>query len=405
MKYINKVVSKIIAGVKRFFIGIGSNIKKCPANYIVTLTVVVLAGVVIVPSIVKCAINRDKAKCENHMYVMLNLLSDELNNEALYGGSYWHDLIRNGNYQKLTAALTDKTGGGVEFPSHNYYIKTGENKLSIICKKHNDISEKTISFSLMPNVYIDVPERPRISERIAYLKVTGPDTYYQMDSLDSSNPSKMVFKGMEIDEVINNLKVTAVYYGGTSEELDRSRYTVFAEKLDMSRSGQTRLIVKSNSTSVWDNSLNTYFIIDVIGSDDIMPLIIDGGIYGKYKLASWEWNDYVEEAAMEDEGKTYGASIIRYKDRYYYYPDGLRIVNKNKNDNPFKYALDTENEKNKAYYIEFDASSVVIDGRGEDSVHNGSVKVEDDLIYIWQNVPSKELDKGWIRVYCDYDKY
>lgn len=47
----------------------------------------------------------------------------------------------------------------------------------------------------------------------------------------------------------------------------------------------------------------------------------------------------------------------------------------------------------------------MIDGRGEDDVHNGSIKVEDDLIYIWQNVPSKELDKGWIRVYCDYDKY
>lgn len=391
--------------IKEFFKAVWCGIKKHPADIAVTASVFILIGLIVIPSIIQCAVNRGKAKCENHMYDMLNFLSEEINYEAEYGGSYWHDLIRNGNYQKLVTALTNKTGAGREFPSYNYYIKTDTDTLSIVCKKHKDIAEKSISFSLMQNVNVEVPERPQISERIAYLKVSGPDTYYEMDSLDGSNPSKMVFKGMEIDDVINNLTVTAVYYGGISEQLERSKYTVFAEELDMSRPGQTKLIIKSNSTSVWDNSSYITFIIDVIGSDDVAPLIVDSGIYGRYKLAAWEWNDYVEEAALEPEGKMFGASIVRYNGEYYYYPDGMYIDNSNKNSNPFKYALDTENNKDKAYYIEFDTNSVIIDGQGEDKVHDGSLKTENDLVYIWQEEPSKELDKGWIRVYCELEKY
>ena len=43
-----------------------------------------------------------------------------------------------------------------------------------------------------------------------------------------------------------------------------------------------------------------------------------------------EWNDFVTEAAQEDGKKSFGASIIRYNGNYYYYPDGLTIVNDNK---------------------------------------------------------------------------
>jgi hypothetical protein len=41
----------------------------------------------------------------------------------------------------------------------------------------------------------------------------------------------------------------------------------------------------------------------------------------------------------------------------------------------------------------------------DSKIHNGSVKIENDLIYIWQEKSSKELDTGWIRVYCDLKKY
>ena len=172
----------------------------------------------------------------------------------------------------------------------------------------------------------------------------------------------------------------------------------------MKKSGQTHLTVKSNSSSLWDNSAYAQFVIDVVGDDDIAPLIVDSGTNGRFELASWEWNDFVTEAAQEGGKKSFGASIIRYNGNYYYYPDGLTIVNDNKNNDMFKFALDVDDETKPAYYIQFDTSSVVINDN-DSKIHNGSVKIENDLIYIWQEKSSKELDTGWIRVYCDLKKY
>ena len=280
LKKIKSGINKALSAVWKKLSGIK------PVDVTVTVVVLTLVCLVIVPSVVTCVINRNKAACENHMYKILSVLSDELNKEAENGGTYWHDLIINGNYQKLIASLNDKTGESGKYPSSNYYIRTGEEKLSIICKKHKDISEKEIRFSLMKDVNVDVAQRPQIGGQIAYLTVSGPDTYYQNDSLDSSNPSKMQFSGREVDRIIQNLKVCAVYVGGAREELPRSRYTVTTDKLDMTKSGQTHLIIKSNPTSLWDNSAYVPFVIDVIGRDDVAPLIVDGGINGKYER---EW--------------------------------------------------------------------------------------------------------------------
>ena len=377
LKKIN--LQKIKKKLGNIFSSIGSKFKKIkPVEFGVGAVVIVLSCVVIVPSLVQCVINRNKAKCSVHMSIMLNMLSDELSDEMKTGETYWHDLIQNGNYQKLISSLNEKTGLSKKYPSTNYYIRTGEEKLALMCKKHKDISDQEIKFALMKDVSVEVAEKPQIGEKIAYLTVSGPDTYYEDDMLDENNPTKMVFIGREVDKVVKNLTVTAVYAGGAREELPRSKYTVTADKLNMKKSGQTHLTVKSNSSSLWDNSAYAQFVIDVVGDDDIAPLIVDSG--------------------------TNGASIIRYNGNYYYYPDGLTIVNDNKNNNMFKFALDVDDETKPAYYIQFDTSSVVINDN-DSQIHNGSVKIENDLIYIWQEKSSKELDTGWIRVYCDLKKY
>ena len=301
------------------FSSIGSKFKKIkPVEFGVGAVVIVLSCVVIVPSLVQCVINRNKAKCSTHMSIMLNMLSDELTDEMKTGETYWHDLIQNGNYQKLISSLNEKTGLSKKYPSTNYYIRTGEEKLALMCKKHKDISDKEIKFALMKDVSVEVAEKPQIGEKIAYLTVSGPDTYYEDDMLDENNPTKMVFIGREVDKVIKNLTVTAVYAGGAREELPRSKYTVTADKLNMKKSGQTHLTVKSNSSSLWDNSAYAQFVIDVVGDDDIAPLIVDSGTNGRFELASWEWNDFVTEAAQEGGKKSFGASIIRYNGNYYY---------------------------------------------------------------------------------------
>ena len=317
LKKINSQKIKKILG--NIFSSIGSKFKKIkPVEFGVGAVVIVLSCVVIVPSLVQCVINRNKAKCSTHMSIMLNMLSDELTDEMKTGETYWHDLIQNGNYQKLISSLNEKTGLSKKYPSTNYYIRTGEEKLALMCKKHKDISDKEIKFALMKDVSVEVAEKPQIGEKIAYLTVSGPDTYYEDDMLDENNPTKMVFIGREVDKVIKNLTVTAVYAGGAREELPRSKYTVTADKLNMKKSGQTHLTVKSNSSSLWDNSAYAQFVIDVVGDDDIAPLIVDSGTNGRFELASWEWNDFVTEAAQEDGKKSFGASIIRYNGNYYY---------------------------------------------------------------------------------------
>ena len=339
------------------------------------------------------------------MKKIVSLLGSEMEAETSSGGTYLHDLIANGNYQKLMNTINEKTGESDKYPSSDYYIRTGDEKLSIICKRHKDINAQELRFSVMPSISVDVTQRPIAAERIAYLSVSGPDTYYQNDSLDTSSPQKMFFSGAEADKVIRNLKVTAVYAGGAREELPRSRYTVIADKLDMTRAGQARLTVKSNPTSLWDNSAYAPFIIDIIGHDDVAPLIADGGINGKYELAAWDWRDFVEEASMEDAGKTFGASIVRYNGAYYYYPNGMRIINDRENSTPFDYAFDTDDEKKTAYYIEFDPDSMILTESDNGKIHNGSMKVENELVYVWHDVPAKELPAGWIRVYCELKKY
>ncbi len=381
------------------------NIKVKPADVTVTAVVLLLVCLVIVPSVVKCVANRNKSACESHMNKIVKTLGTELTKETESGGSYLHELIMNGNYQKLMNNINVKTGDSGKFPSSDYYIRPGDEKLSVVCKKHNDIVAKELSFSVMRNVSVDIAPRPTFAERIVYLSVSGPDTYYQNDSLDPSDPSRMVFVGEDADKAIQNLKVKAVYIGGAEEELPRVKYTVTSDGLDMTKPGQALIIVKSNPTSLWDNSAYAPFLIDVIGEEDIAPLIADGGINGKYELAAWDWRDFVEEASMEDGGKTFGASIVRSGGAYYYYPNGMRIVNSNENSNPFDYALDTDDEKKSAYCIKFDPDSVILTDADNDKIHNGSMKVENELVYIWQDKPAKELPAGWIRVYCELKKY
>lgn len=142
---------------------------------------------------------------------------------------------------------------------------------------------------------------------------------------------------------------------------------------------------------------------------DIQPLgedalIIDAGISGKYCLAAWKWENYVEEAKNSEETDTvFGASIILYDDAYYYYPDGFRIRKNAANTNPFKYAEDLENRREGAYCIPFDIDSVSV-GRFSQNNHDGAVMIEDGEIFIWQSQSSRELGKGWIKVYCEYRK-
>lgn len=365
-----------------------------------TIMIMILAFscLIIMPSIIKCINNKDKSKCEHHIYRMLGILSDGLIEEEESGDAYWHDLIKNGNYRKLIASLNEKADYSASHSASEYYIETGDNSLSIRCKKHPDMSEKTIKFSLMQNVNVEMFSGEEDKRQILYLDVSGPNTYYEGYSLDNDNLSKMVFRGREVDKVIDNLRVTAVYTDGTSEELPLNRYTVMTTELDMRQTGQKTLTVTADVNYMWSNSMSTVFTLNVISRDEMMPLVINSRTNGRYELASRSWKEFTEEASEEEYGKKFGASIVRYNSGYYYYPDGFIIINADANDDMFNAARNTENMDTPADYVKFDARSVSDD---EDDADIGSVKIENDEIYIRQG----EEKDSWIRVDCKIKKY
>ena len=390
----NKVKGKVFSQIKK--------IKIKPADVAVTAIVLLLVCLVVVPSLVRCVINLHTTECQQHMNKMMDALSISIQEEP--NGGYMHTLIADGDYGKLVEALNTAAEDDSKFSPLDYYITTGYDSLLIKCGKHTDADGKSLRFSLLKNVKVNVARKPRLTMPIAYLSVSGTDTYDLDYALDSTRPSKMKFSGMETDGVIDNLKVIAVYAGGASEKLNRNQYTVTAQELDMTRKGETKLSVRANRTSLWNNSAYAGFTISVTERPD-ERLVVDAGDSGKYELAAWDWQDFVYEASLEDGSKTFGASIVRYNGKYYYYPNGMRIINDRSNTNPFDFAFDTDDESKSAHCIEFDTDSVILTESDGDKIHNGSVMAEDELVYIWQDTAAKDLPAGWIRVYCELKKY
>jgi hypothetical protein len=275
-----------------------------------TAIIIVIVGVIIIPSVGKCIGNGRKNKCSSRMYLLLNQLSEHLTQE-LQGGE-WHDMILNGNSSEALEILADevKEKRGWKINSDDYYFETKGNELVLRCKKHKEITDKTL--------------------------------------------------------LITNVKTEEKEWG----------------------------------TFGWNsNAEREIKDIRTLGDD---ALIIDAGAAGKYCLAAWSWADYVEETEAEGD-KEYGASIVLYDGKYYYYPDGFRIRKGAENSNPFKYAEDLEDSNEGAYCIPFDTDSIS-DARFSPDNHEGSLMIEDGAVYIWQAQPSRELSKGWIKVYCQYKK-
>lgn len=367
------------------------------ADIAVSAFVLVFVCILVMPAITKCIINKDKKQCEYHIYKMIWILSDGLVEEEGSEDAYWHDLIKSGNYSKVVRSLHEKTADRANHSASDYYIEAGDNKLTIRCKKHPDISEKTIKFSLMQNVNVEMFSGNQDMRQARSIEVSGPNTYYIGHSLDDNDPVKMVFKGREVDKVINNLNVTVLYTDGTEEKLPPSRYTVMASELNMNKTGQTLLSVNADVNFMWGSSKSASFVINVINRDKMVPLVLNDGDFGMYEIESRDWSDFVSEAAENTYGKTFDAAIVRYEGGYYYFPDGFSVINTVAADNMFDSARDIVNTDNAAYNIEIDTQSV----NDENNARTGSVKIEDERIYIRDG----QTDKGWIEVRCKIKKY
>ena len=138
------------------------------------------------------------------------------------------------------------------------------------------------------------------------------------------------------------------------------------------------------------------------------PLTVNFGEKGTYDLAAWDWTDYIVEASQENgKAKNFDASIVYFDDKYYYYPDGFRIDTRNNNLSPMTAARDIDDNDLPAYNIEINPKNIINSKEDKNEMKkakNGALMLEENLAYIWQTEPSKELDSGWIRIFCEMKK-
>ena len=400
---LGKIASSVknIYKVKDLFNIMVDVIKRSKASIAAIALVAAVACIVIIPPILNCISNNAEMNCRTHMYEINIALEEMLRSEAAEGGDYIQRTIEEGDIDTLLSFTNSVSRNGSKFDASDYYIIRSGDRLEIRCKNHETITGIGTMLSSMTGLTTDFSNLAA-DGKIVMLTAKGPGKYNVNDVLDGNDRTKMKFRGDEVNYLINNLTVTAHYIDGSSKTLARGDYTITAEELDMDIAGRNVLKVRAKSKSVWTNTAYAAFMLDVIGEDDVEPLIVEMQGEGKYELAAWDWKDFVAEAE-ESGGKTFGASIVLRDGKYYYYPDGFTIDAAKPNTDPFNYAYDTDSSGKAAYYIKFDTDSVIVDKN--DIPHNGSVRAEKDLVYIWQEKPSKELPAGWIRVYCEIQKY
>lgn len=353
-----------------------------------------------VPAAYRAADNGRAKECLAETYMLKNKLDGILNGTTENG--YWYDLIAEKSSKKLLEALNSRLDDPVDISA--YYIKFGNGEVTFLCRRHPTVLN--VSSEVPDNVvtYSDDTESVK-SDIITYIEAYGRDMYFQNAILDSQNPTVSVHEG-DLTDLFPDIKVRAHFLGGGSRILRPDEYTVTAGKLDMAKAGKKTLSIRFKNQG-WQTRLFTVFDIYVIDNKEREPLVVDGGNFGVYELASWVWTDYVADA-MNAEGSymEFDASIVFDGGSYYYYPDGFTILKENEDNGTIDGAVDTSNWKKKAYRIEFNTDKVT-NGKSISisSMKDGYLKVAaEDKVYIWQNTASKELPKGWIEVYCEKKK-
>lgn len=345
--------------------------------------------------------NGKAAKCLRNSYILRNKLEEFLNGEK--ENKLWYDLIAEKNSSKLLNALNSRLEKPVDISS--YYIKFGDGEVTVLCRAHPTVLN--VSAEIPDNVisYAEDYTEPK-SDYILYIEAYGRDIYFQNTILDYNNINKTQFTGSDnLAELFPDIKVKAHFAGGGERVLRPDEYTIRGN-LDMTKAGKKTLGITFKNQA-WMSRLFTAFDIYVLDNEQREPLVVDGGNFGVYELASWVWTDYVADAMNADGSyMDFDASIVFDGGVYYYYPDGFAILKENEDNGSIKGAVDISNHKKEAYHIEFNTKKVINSNKESDSsMKDGYLKVgAQDKVYIWQSVPSKELPKGWIEVYCEKNK-
>ena len=230
----------------------------------------------------------------------------------------------------------------------------------------------------------------------------------QNESINPDKPEQMKFTDQDdLKKIFPDMKVTILYVGGDEKQLSPNDYQLSTEGFDMSTPGTKKIKIAYKTDKMWNHMIYADFTFEVLKKAQCPPLEVRFG-NETYELAAWDWTDYVAEASRSEGGtKDFDASIVYFDGSYYYYPDGFNIDSRRDNSDPETAAADIDDSTFAAYRIEFKTDIIVAAKEDEKEMKkatDGALLLEDEQVYIWQSEPSKELDSGWIRVFCELKK-
>lgn len=383
---------------------------KIPKNLIAEILVITVALAImltiLIPTISKCIDNYSINKCKSNMQLLTDALSERLNDASQK--DKWQQLLSSKKSQQtLTELLKYIDNTDIKkLDISNYYLKTEQDRIYLLCSEHEDIEDYSV---LIPDT-IELPnDNPPSLSLADRLQVTGIRTYMQNESINPDNPSQMQFTSNDdLKRIFPDISVKIIYPGGKEQSLNPDEYTITTSGFDMSVPGTKNITIAYKQDTAFNSTKYASLSFEVLEQTQCPPLIIDFDDKGKYELAAWDWSDYVAEASQTQGGsKNFDASIVYYEGTYYYYPDGFNIDSRRDNTNPDTSAADISNPTIAAYKIPFKTNVIISSKEDEEAmkkVENGALMLEEEQVYIWQTEPSKELQTGWIRVFCEMKK-
>lgn len=361
---------------------------------------------ILIPTISKCLENGDEKKCRRNLNQISSALDKAISNEG--NSKKWIELLsKNNSVQTINALkLTMPAAKANKIDASDYYIKLSNGEFQIRCLEHPKIDDYSVK---QPQNFKIAIQQSNKDELVDYIKINGIRTYFQNYSINLKNPEQMKFTSKDnLKEIFSDLEVSAIHLGKTIKNISKDSYTITTNGFDMSKPGKKVITIKYVSDKAWNNVEYATFTFNVMEKKSATPLTVNFGEKGTYDLAAWDWTDYIVEASQENgKAKNFDASIVYFDDKYYYYPDGFRIDTRNNNLSPMTAARDIDDNDLPAYNIEINPKNIINSKEDKNEMKkakNGALMLEENLAYIWQTEPSKELDSGWIRIFCEMKK-
>lgn len=361
---------------------------------------------ILIPTISKCLENGDEKKCRRNLNQISSALDKAISNEG--NSKKWIELLsKNNSVQTINALkLTMPAAKANKIDASDYYIKLSNGEFQIRCLEHPKIDDYSVK---QPQNFKIAIQQSNKDELVDYIKINGIRTYFQNYSINLKNPEQMKFTSKDnLKEIFSDLEVSAIHLGKTIKNISKDSYTITTNGFDMSKPGKKVITIKYVSDKAWNNVEYATFTFNVMEKKSATPLTVNFGEKGTYDLAAWDWTDYIVEASQENgKAKNFDASIVYFDGKYYYYPDGFRIDTRNNNLSPMTAARDIDDNDLPAYNIEINPKNIINSKEDKNEMKkakNGALMLEENLAYIWQTEPSKELDSGWIRIFCEMKK-